>query len=209
MKINNAHYVESALHFRDLSRSNIPEIAFMGRSNVGKSSLINVLTERKNLAQISKKPGKTRTINIFKISAQINGFTQNINFADLPGYGFAKTSVTMKQAWRRLIEEYVFKRENLIGLILLIDIRHNADHKDIDAKNWIMAYEKPCLIVATKADKLSKSMASLQKRRLKDQFLLIPEQKIIEFSAKTKVGKNKILEWISHQVLIRNGEKAC
>ncbi|HHI88085.1 MAG TPA: YihA family ribosome biogenesis GTP-binding protein [Candidatus Cloacimonetes bacterium] len=209
MKINNARYVESALHFKDLTRSDAPEIAFMGRSNVGKSSLINGLVDRKNLAQISKKPGKTRTINIFELSIQINGSNQKINFADLPGYGFAKTSTKMKHDWKRLIEEYVKKRHNLIGLILLIDIRHDADYKDIDAKNWIMAYEKPCLLVATKADKLNKSKVNLQKGRFVDQFLLIPEQIIVAFSAKSKIGKKEILAWIAQQVLLKNGDTVC
>jgi len=209
MKINNARYVESALHFKDLSKSDAVEIAFMGRSNVGKSSLINGLIGRKNLAQISKKPGKTRTINIFEISTQIDGEEKKINFADLPGYGFARISEQMKESWKRLIEDYVSRRENLAGLILLIDIRHDADIKDIETKQWIMSNDLPFLLVATKADKLSKSMVNLQKRRFVDHFLLLPNQKIVVFSAKSKIGKDEILGWIAHQVLLKNGESVC
>ncbi len=209
MKIFNAHYVESALQFKDLSRSRYPEIAFIGRSNVGKSSLINVLVERKNLAQISKKPGKTRTINIFQTEVEIDKVKRIINYADLPGYGFARTPTKMLQAWKHLIERYIFQRENLVGLILLIDIRHDADPKDIDAIKWISSSRKPFLLVATKADKLNKSEINLQKRRFKDQFLLLPDQPISIFSAKNKMGKNQILRWISDQVSTMGGEEVC
>jgi len=210
MKINDSKFVESAYKFTDLSQSEFQEIAFIGRSNVGKSSLINTLLQRKNLAQISKKPGKTRTINIFEVSCKCNDQKKKINFADLPGYGFAKISEKTQQAWKALIEDYISKRKNLCGFILIVDLRHNADKKDIEAKDWIASHRKDILLVPTKADKLSKSQAAIKIRMLKDQFLLLPNQEIIGFSSKTRVGRDQILEWIEQLTSsVKNGDDTC
>ncbi len=210
MKVIDSRFVQSAYKFTDLSNSEFPEIAFIGRSNVGKSSLINTLLQRKNLAQISKKPGKTRTINIFEVLCKLNDHKEKINFADLPGYGYAKISEKTQQAWKSLIDDYILKRKNLCGVILIVDLRHNADKKDIEAKDWITSHRKEILLVPTKADKLSKSQAAIKIRMLKDQFLLLPNQEIIGFSSKSKQGKDQILEWISQITsLIKNGDDTC
>ena len=210
MKVIDSKFVQSAYKFTDLSKSEFPEIAFIGRSNVGKSSLINTLLQRKNLAQISKKPGKTRTINIFEVLCKLNDHKEKINFADLPGYGYAKISEKTQQAWKSLIDDYILKRKNLCGVILIVDLRHNADKKDIEAKEWITSHRKEILLVPTKADKLSKSQAAIKIRMLKDQFLLLPNQEIIGFSSKSKQGKGQILEWISQITsLIKNGDDTC
>ncbi len=210
MKISDSKFVQSAYKFTDLSNSEFPEIAFIGRSNVGKSSLINTLLQRKNIAQISKKPGKTRTINIFEVSCKCNDQKEKMNFADLPGYGYAKISEKTQQAWKVLIEDYISKRRNLCGLILIVDIRHNADKKDIDAKDWITSHMIEMLVVPTKADKLSKSQAAIKIRMLKDQFLLSPNQDIIGFSSKTRFGREKILEWIEQLISsVKNGDDIC
>ncbi|MCD6328946.1 MAG: YihA family ribosome biogenesis GTP-binding protein [Candidatus Cloacimonetes bacterium] len=210
MKVLDSKFVESAYRFTDLSYSEFPEIAFIGRSNVGKSSLINTLLQRKNLAQISKKPGKTRTINIFEVSCSLNEQKEKINFADLPGYGYAKISEKTQRAWKALIDDYILKRKNLCGIILIVDLRHSADLKDIEAKNWITSNRKEMLLVPTKADKLGKSQAAIKIRMLKDQFLLLPNQEIIGFSSKTKNGRNQILEWIGQlTALIKNGDDTC
>ncbi|MBN2017502.1 MAG: YihA family ribosome biogenesis GTP-binding protein [Candidatus Cloacimonetes bacterium] len=210
MRILNSRFVESAYKYSDLSVGNAPEIAFIGRSNVGKSSLINSLLQRKNLAQTSKKPGKTRTINIFEVVCTRNGRDFHINFADLPGYGYAKISEKVQQAWKKLSDDYIMKRKNLCGIVLIVDIRHEADIKDIEAKNWITSHNKNLLIVPTKADKISKSLASIKTRILKDQFLLLPNQDILMFSAKDKKGREPILEWIDHITgTDTNGDETC
>lgn len=210
MKIIDSKFIESAYKFTDLSQSEFPEIAIIGRSNVGKSSLINTLLQRKNLAQISKKPGKTRTINIFEVLYKRDDKKERLNFADLPGYGYAKISEKTQQAWKTLIDDYISKRKNLCGLILIVDVRHTADIKDIEAKDWIASHRKEMLIVPTKADKLSKSQSAIKIRMLKDQFLLLPQHEIIGFSAKSRVGKEEILEWIGQlTALVKNGDDTC
>ena len=210
MKISDSKFIQSAYKFTDLANSEFPEIAFIGRSNVGKSSLINTLLQRKNLAQISKKPGKTRTINIFEVSCKCNDQKEKINFADLPGYGYAKISEKTQQAWEELIDDYISKRKNLCGFILIVDLRHNADKKDIDAKDWITSHRIEMLLVATKADKLSKSQAAIKIRMLKDHFLLSPNQDIIGFSSKTRIGRDQILEWIEQLISsVKNGDDTC
>ncbi len=210
MKILDSRFVESAYKFSDLSPSEFPEIAFIGRSNVGKSSLINALLQRKNLAQISKKPGKTRTINIFEVSYRYGEQTGKLNFADLPGYGYAKIPKKMQQAWKTLIDNYISKRKNLCGLVLIVDIRHDADKKDIEAKEWIVSHGKEILLVPTKADKLSKSQAAIKIRMLKDQFLLLPHHEIIGFSSKSKIGREEILQWIGQIIeSVKNGDVIC
>jgi len=210
MKILDSRFVESAYKFSDLSESDLPEIAFIGRSNVGKSSLINALLQRKNLAQISKKPGKTRTINIFEVSSRYGDQKGKLNFADLPGYGYAKIPKKMQQAWKTLIDNYISKRKNLCGLVLIVDIRHDADKKDIEAKEWIVSHEKEILLVPTKADKLSKSKAAIKIRTLKDKFLLLPHHEIIGFSSKSKIGREEILQWIGQIIeSVTNGDVIC
>lgn len=210
MKILDSKFIESAYKFSDLSESDLPEIAFIGRSNVGKSSLINALLQRKNLAQISKKPGKTRTINIFEVSFQYGDQKEKLNFADLPGYGYSKISEKMQQDWKRLIDDYISKRKNLFGFILIVDIRHDADKKDIDAKEWILSHGKEILLVPTKADKLGKSQVAIKIRALKDQFLLLPHHEIIGFSSKSKIGREEILQWIGQiTALVKNGDAKC
>lgn len=210
MIILNSRFIESAYKYSDLSKSDKPEIAIIGRSNVGKSSMINALLQRKNLALISKKPGKTRTINIFEVKCRSDGLDFMINIADLPGYGYAKISEKTQTAWNKLIDNYILKRRNLCGFILIVDIRHDADTKDIEAKNWITSHQKELLLVPTKADKLSKSQASIRTRMLKDSFLLLPQQSIMMFSSKDKRGKDEILGWIEETVrVLQNGEAAC
>ncbi len=210
MKILDSRFIESAYKFTDLSPSEFPEIAFIGRSNVGKSSLINALLQRKNLAQISKKPGKTRTINIFEVSFQGGDKKDKLNFADLPGYGYAKIPKKMQNAWKNLIDNYISKRKNLYGLVLIVDIRHDADKKDIEAKEWIASHEKEMLLVPTKADKLSKSQVAIKIRTLKDKFLLLPNQEIVGFSSKSKIGRDEILQWIGQIIeSFKNGDVRC
>ena len=180
---------------------NLPEIAFMGRSNVGKSSLINTVLQRKSLAQISKKPGKTRTINLFNVEyINTDDKRNNLVFADLPGYGYAKVSDKMQLNWKRLIENYLQKRKYLCGVVIIIDIRHKSDEKDIQAVKWVRSYQKPFLIVATKSDKLSRSKANNQISLLKKEFNCLDEEQIIGFSAKNFSGKDIIINWLEKTI---------
>ena len=201
MRIVNSEFVTSATQFSHLPKSTLSEIAFIGRSNVGKSSLINALLNRKNLAQISKNPGKTRAINLFKVEyIDSKDKRDNIIFADLPGYGYAKVSNKMRLDWKKLVENYLQKRKELCGVIIIVDIRHSADEKDIQAVKWVSSFHKPILLVATKSDKLGKSKINSHVNLLSQEFSLFGDEQIIGFSSKNLLGKEKILEWIERRI---------
>ncbi|MDR2457435.1 MAG: ribosome biogenesis GTP-binding protein YihA/YsxC [Clostridiales Family XIII bacterium] len=150
MKIKSASFIKSATQKNDYPKDNIKEIAFCGRSNVGKSSLLNALTNNKKLAKVSGTPGKTRLINFFDIN---NG---SFRIVDLPGYGFAKVGKKESDSWKKMIEAYLNNRENLISLIVLLDIRHKPTPQDIDMIDFVNYNRKGGIIVLTKIDKLSK-----------------------------------------------------
>jgi GTP-binding protein len=188
-KIKNAGYVKSVLNASDLPKRGFPEIAFAGRSNVGKSSVLNKLANIRNLAKISSTPGKTRQINFFLIN-------ENLYFVDLPGYGYAKVSKSMKESWGGLVEEYLKKSQNLRGVVLLIDARHEPFEADLQLLEWLDFYQREKLIVLTKTDKLSKSALSLNVTKT-SKILNIDSDSFVLFSAKTGQGKEKILSWIS------------
>jgi GTP-binding protein len=201
MKIIDSNYHSSGFHFNQLPYLPFPEIAFVGRSNVGKSSMINALLNRKNLAQISKKPGKTRAINLFDVNYINNsGKKTKMFFADLPGYGFANVKGEMQNQWQKLITDYVSNREALSGIVIIIDIRHDASPKDIDAFKWVSSFEKDVMVVATKCDKLSKNKIKAQTIKLSRKFSLDHNEIIHSFSAKSKFGKNIILNWIDAKI---------
>ncbi|ONI43395.1 YihA family ribosome biogenesis GTP-binding protein [Candidatus Epulonipiscioides gigas] len=161
------------------------EIAFAGKSNVGKSSLINALINRKALARTSSQPGKTQTINFYNIQ-------DKFNFVDLPGYGYAKVSKTMRENWGRFIEEYLSNRATLKQVILLVDIRHAPSANDKLMYKWISFYHENVLIVATKLDKIKKSQISKHISIIKNGLQLRENDKIISFSATAKIGKEEI-----------------
>lgn len=201
MKIIDSKYLSSAFRYNQLPDTPFPEIAFMGRSNVGKSSMINTILNRKNLAQISKKPGKTRSINLFEVNSISNkGRKSPIILADLPGYGFAKVKNEMQDQWRRLLDDYIRKRKSLCGIVIIIDSRHKATRKDIAALRWVREFDKNLMLVATKTDKLSNNKLNKQINKINEQFSFEKNEKIFLFSAKTKFGKNVILNWISEQI---------
>ena len=147
MKIRSAEFILSASSPWQFPPPTLPEIAFAGRSNVGKSTLINSLLNRKKLVKTSSTPGKTQLINFFKIN-------DKFHFVDLPGYGFAKVPENVRNQWQRLIEAYLQERESLRNVVLIVDSRHGPTAQDQQLKQWLDYYERPVLIVASKVDKL-------------------------------------------------------
>lgn len=192
MKITSAEFVKSSPSVKESPAPAYPEYAFIGRSNVGKSSLINMLTERKNLAKTSGTPGKTRLINHFLIN-------NNWYLCDLPGYGFAKVSKSIREKWEQLIKNYLLQRENLMCALILIDVRHEALKNDLEFLDWLGMKGIPFVIVFTKADKLSASKLDLHiskyQKKLADHWEPLPP--IYVTSAAKKVGREDILELIT------------
>jgi GTP-binding protein len=193
-KIKSASYVKSVCDSKTLPTDGLPEIAFAGRSNVGKSSALNRLVNVKGLAKISSTPGKTRMINFFLIN-------QQLYFVDLPGYGYAKAPKSMQRNWGKLVEDYLKNRENLKGTVLLIDSRRGLSEQDLQLVEWLDFYGIRKLIVLTKKDKLSKS-ALAESVKNTGEALSSESDSIVSFSAKTSEGRDKILDWI--QQVIKN-----
>ncbi|MCL2170547.1 MAG: ribosome biogenesis GTP-binding protein YihA/YsxC [Defluviitaleaceae bacterium] len=162
----------------------MPEFAFVGRSNVGKSSLINCMINRKALARTSAAPGKTRTINFYNVENQLY-------FVDLPGYGYAKAPKTEKEKWGKMIEKYLLGRENLRAIICLIDIRHDPSELDLMMLEWLAHYDKKMILVLTKADKLTRNQLPRHIANIKKQINLAGAR-IIPFSKETKLGKDDL-----------------
>ncbi|HZK26538.1 MAG TPA: ribosome biogenesis GTP-binding protein YihA/YsxC [Thermoclostridium sp.] len=161
--------------------SELPEIAMVGRSNVGKSSLINFLTGRKSLARIGNTPGKTRVINFYNVE-------DKLLLVDLPGYGYAKVSESEKNRWGKIIETYINTREQLCGMIMLTDIRHKPTQQDIIMYQWIRSMGKPYVIVATKADKIAKAHYAKQIAQIRLTLGLVPEIPVIPVSVTKRTG---------------------
>jgi GTP-binding protein len=186
LEISSASFLKSVFNLADLPQDNFPQLAFAGKSNVGKSSLINVLCNQKKLAQISKTPGKTKALNFFLINYKIY-------LVDLPGYGYAKVSKEFRQMWSDLIEGYLKSRPQLKGVIFLLDMRHPPSEDDLQLKTFLGHHNLNYLIVLTKSDKLSASERA-QNSNLFEEAL--QSDNFVTFSALTKEGKNKILGWI-------------
>lgn len=161
------------------------EVAFAGKSNVGKSSLINGLVNRKSLARTSSQPGKTQTINFYHVN-------QEMYLVDLPGYGYAKVSVEAKQQWGKLIERYLNGSKQLKAVFLLIDIRHAPGENDRTMYEWICYHGYEPIIIATKLDKIKRSQVAKQVKLIKETLNVKPQTTVIPFSAQTKQGRDEI-----------------
>ena len=172
-----------------LPENAFPEVAFAGKSNVGKSSLINGLLNRKSLARTSSQPGKTQTINFYKV----NG---DLYLVDLPGYGYAKVSNEIKAKWGRMIENYLHGSKQLKAVFLLVDIRHEPSANDKDMYQRIVAQGYEPVIIATKLDKIKRSQVQKQIKILKEGLKLLPGTQLIPFSAETKQGRDEIWDVI-------------
>lgn len=190
MKILSAEFVRSVYSREHWLDEGLPEVAFLGRSNVGKSSLINSLLMRKGLARTSNTPGRTQSINFFLIN---NSFY----FADLPGYGYAKVSKAMRADWGKMAEEYLSERDELVLCIQLIDSRHSPSPLDVQLNEWLVFHNKTHMVVATKADKLSGN--ALQKS-LAEARRTLGGSTIIPYSAQTGRGREELLSAIAAAV---------
>ncbi|GIU83031.1 MAG: YihA family ribosome biogenesis GTP-binding protein [Acidobacteria bacterium] len=182
MKISSVSFVKSAFDRKGWVNDHKPEIAFLGRSNVGKSSLINLLLGKRNLAKVSKTPGRTQSINFFLINDEFY-------FVDLPGYGFAKVPKKIYQSWGDMIEDYLRNREQLKLCIQLIDARHEPSELDKKLWDWLTFYQKKHVLIATKVDKLSANQLQISLSRIREIF---PGSKIIASSSVTGEGKENI-----------------
>jgi len=189
MKITKAEFTVSAVSPKQYPGLVQPEIALAGRSNVGKSSLINRFLNRKNLAKTSSRPGKTQTLNFYHVNEQWF-------FVDLPGYGYARVSKAEQVNWAKFINEYLLQREQLAGIIQLVDIRHEPTNDDVTMAEWIVHSGLPFLVVATKADKIGKSRWGPQKELIRKKLNLNREAEIVVFSAETSVGLQELHDWV-------------
>ena len=179
-----------------LPENTLPEIGFAGKSNVGKSSLINALMNRKSLARTSATPGKTQTINFYNIN-------EEMYLVDLPGYGYAKVSEQEKVQWGKMIERYLNTSKQLRAVFLLIDIRHDPSANDKMMYNWIVEQGFHPIIIATKLDKIKRSQIQKQVKAIKTGLNLLPGTSVIPFSAETKQGRDEIWE-LMDKILIDN-----
>jgi len=201
IRIVESQFIKSAVKPVDYPPSPFSDIAFSGKSNVGKSSLINTILNRKMIAKTSSTPGKTRLINFFEIRFKTDenedGF---LNFVDLPGYGYAKVSKTERNSWKIMVNDFFRKREQLKGVILLVDIRHKADPKDLVMLEMLKINGINFLVVATKSDKIPKTKMQLYLKKLRAG-LNVDKKDIITFSSLKKNGVDDVLNWISKQIL--------
>ncbi len=184
MIVKQTEFVKSAVKPSQYPEGNYPEIAFAGRSNVGKSSLINTLINRKNLVKTSSKPGCTQLINFFKINDELS-------FVDLPGYGYAKVSKKIRAKWSPMIKNYLSCRNSLVGVVLLMDIRRHPGKEELNLIQWLEISRIPWLAVLTKADKFSKQKRH-KRLELISEDLGVTKDSVILFSAKSKLGRDII-----------------
>lgn len=190
MNVNNVTLEAVTARKEQYPTKGFPEIAFVGKSNVGKSSLINGLINRKKLARTSQNPGKTQTINFYNVE-------EKLYFVDLPGYGYAKISKAERERWGKMIEDYLHQREYLKLVVLLVDIRHEPSNNDQLMADWIIQMGYKPLIIATKADKIKRSQLNKHVAIIRKALQLEKDIKIVPFSAMTKQGKEHIWQEIN------------
>jgi len=199
MKIINVNLAAVAVKPAGFPEVELPEMAFVGRSNVGKSSLINSLINRKAMARVSQSPGKTRTINFYDIDSKMY-------FVDLPGYGFARGPKEEIAGWGKMIEGYLKDREQLKGIIQLLDIRHKPSAQDLQMVEWLKHYEIPIVYVLTKMDKLKRSQVAKHVKIIREALGEPTSTLMIPFSSETKQGKEELLKAIQETTFGQENE---
>jgi len=195
MHIHQTTFIKSAVKPADYPPVDLPEIAFAGRSNVGKSSLINVIVERKALVRTSSTPGRTQLINFF----QVTGVPFSLNLVDLPGYGYAKVPLDVKRQWGPMMERYLSGRESLRGVVLILDIRRIPSDEDLQMLNWLRSYKRRPIIVLTKCDKVTKNERAKQTAAIAAK-LEMDKSLLIHFSALSKDGRDAVWQAIQDAV---------
>ncbi len=201
MKISDAQYIKSAVYPSDFPDGIGPEIAFAGRSNVGKSSLINSLVNRKRLAQTSSQPGRTQTLNFYLVNYQLY-------LVDLPGYGYTRAPESVSLKWRQAIDRYLSGREQLTGCIHLIDIRHDPTSMDIRVSNWLKTQRILLCTLAVKADKLSRSACLKAISRIRATLDLGDSDPIMAYSSLTNDGRDALWQLIEEKIGYEKGDRA-
>lgn len=200
-RVQDVRFIKSAVTPEQFPRHSLPEIAFIGRSNVGKSSLLNSLANKKNLARISNTPGRTQLINFFNID-------DKLCFVDLPGYGFAKVPEHVKKQWQPMIEAYLLKSERLKSVVLIVDSRHKPSRHDLMMRDWLQAYEIPVLVVATKIDKIPKTKQKKHLKVIRDTLKLQPSESLLPFSALNGEGFKAVWQAILRMTLAPRQEES-
>jgi len=200
VKIIKSEYITSAVSRKTCPEEILPEIVFVGRSNVGKSSLINSLTNRKSLARTSGTPGKTQTINFFRIELKISDERRAFYLVDLPGYGYAKTSKTNRRIWAKFIDEYLSSRRDIKFVCQLIDIRHPPQESDLKSFESLLEKNLPVLVVATKSDKIGKTERQKHLDTIKNS-LNIDAESILPYSSTKNEGRSELLDVIINSLI--------
>ena len=198
MVIKKAVYKTSVTNIKNILDDGVPEFAFVGRSNVGKSSLINALTNTKSLAKASATPGKTKMINYFEIN-------DLFRFVDLPGYGYAKTGKVHQEVWSELIGKYLEESKSLVTIFVLVDIRHLPTVQDMQMVEFLIYNQLPFMLIATKADKIAKSKYKSSIQAIAKQ-LKVREEMFIPFSSQSGYGKERVLNYIENKLEDINGK---
>ena len=198
MKITKAELAAVAVKREQYPPEDMPEIAFAGRSNVGKSSLFNTMVNRRNFARVSGSPGKTRTINFFEINGAFR-------IVDLPGYGYAKVSKSLSKDWGPMMERYLESRKNLVKVIQLVDIRHQPSKQDVQMYEYLKYHGLAGIVVATKSDKISRNEAAKTSAVIRRTLGMKPEEPLIAVSSLKKTGYDRLIDEI--ESLVKRGEK--
>jgi GTP-binding protein len=184
MKVTSAEFIKSAVDPSQYPDDLLPEVAFVGRSNVGKSSLINTLVNRKKLARTSNTPGRTQLVNFFVIN-------KNLSFVDLPGYGYAKVPVSVKRGWKAMVEGYLEGRKNLRLVVMILDIRRKPSENDNQLIQWLRSNNIKIVFVLTKTDKFSRGQVNISRRKI-GEHLGVSYDELVPFSARTRYGKDDL-----------------
>lgn len=193
MKVNQAKLIISAVSEKQYPKDSLPEIALAGRSNVGKSSFINRLIQRRGLARTSSKPGKTQTLNFYEIN-------ERFYFVDVPGYGYAKVSKQERNKWGQMMEEYFEQRKELTSVLLITDLRHEPTRDDQQMYNYIKYLRIPAIVIATKLDKVPKGKRNSFLKRTRNVLQVSKEDPVIAFSAETGEGKDEVWKYLKQYI---------